>query len=79
MSKYIKIILGSIAILIFIASLPAVFSNSKTIDRAKNEVKSVIDGGSKICKSNCTDYPDDWVIDGKKEEAEQYCVGAVCK
>lgn len=61
-------------ILLFVATLPAAFSNSNKIEQAKTSAKEVLDRASKICSSDCKDYPSDWVSEDKRAEAEIYCM-----
>lgn len=66
-----KIIFVGIIILFFIITIPTTFSNSKSVNQAKDYAKEVLNEGQKICDSNCTDYPTEWEIE-KKDEL--YCM-----
>lgn len=59
--------------LIFLATLPAAFQNARRSNQAEDEVRQVLKIAKRICESDCTDYPADWIIEGKKVEAESYC------
>lgn len=59
--------------LVFLATLPAAWQNGNRSDQAEDEVRQILRVSKKICESGCTDYPDDWVVEGKKAEAETYC------
>ena len=70
----LKVFLIAVAIILFVGTLPAVFLNSRKIDQAKESAQVILDEASKVCSSNCTDYPDEWVIEDKEAEAELYCM-----
>jgi hypothetical protein len=72
--KIIKITLVGMLVLLFLATIPAVFSNSKSINQAKENAKILLDEASKVCNSNCTEYPAEWVSKEKEQEAKLYCI-----
>ena len=74
MSKYIKIILIAVVLLIFVISIPASFFNSRAIDKAKNDIKLVIDEVKKVCDSNCAYIPENMIDNNEREDAKSYCL-----
>lgn len=72
--KIVKLILIGLVILLFIISIPGVFLNGRGLNKAEDYARVVLDEASKICNSNCTDYPKEWVMGGKEAEAKLYCM-----
>lgn len=73
--KIIKFVLIGLVVLLFVASIPGVFLNGKELSRAEDNAREVLNEASKICSSNCTDYPTEWGwIKGREKEAELYCM-----
>lgn len=70
----IKKIIPVVLILAFLATIPALYQNNRRVGQVKAELKKVLDISKKICKSDCTEYPSDWVNPSSKIEGELYCM-----
>ena len=69
-----KIVFGTLIFILLLGTLPGVYIVGGKIDQAKDDIKIYMEPAEKICGSNCTVYPDEWVIQGKEAEAELICM-----
>lgn len=69
-----KLVLTVILLSGFLIAIPISWQNSNRAEQAKKELKVILDMGTKICDSNCTVYPKEWIIPGREQEAELYCM-----
>ena len=70
----IKILLGTLLLLVFLISIPGAFQNTADYKVFRKVLAEELDGIDKICDSNCTNYPADWVLPGYELEAENHCL-----